>query len=235
MTTPSAPPLEVIELGLLSYKEALDLQLLVHSQVVEGRAPDTLLLLEHPHTFTLGRRGRTDDILIEQTELDRLGIEVYHTDRGGEVTYHGPGQLVGYPIINLRRWGGGPLRYVRALERTVVDALDQFGISGTSEGYPTGVWVDGKKIAAIGVKVGRRVTTHGFALNVSTDLRYFRHIVPCGMPLAPVTSMNEERTNAVSVGDVASVLVRQFGRVLGFTPESSQVSYNPDETVSAAD
>ena len=235
MTTPSAPPLEVIELGLMPYKEALDLQHHVHSQVVEGRTPDTLILLEHPHTFTLGRRGLTDDILIDQAELDRLGIDVYHTDRGGEVTYHGPGQLVGYPIIDLRRWGGGPLKYVRALERTISGTLDQFGISGTSEGHPTGVWVDGKKIAAIGVKVGSRVTTHGFALNVSTDLSYFEHIVPCGMPLAPVTSISQERVEAALVSDVASVLVREFGQVCRFAPETSKVSYNPEETVSAAD
>ena len=235
MNTSSAPPLEVIELGLMPYKEAWDLQLHVHSQVVKGHAPDTLLLLEHPHTFTLGRRGRSDDILIEQAELDRLGIEVHHTDRGGEVTYHGPGQMVGYPIIDLRRWGGGPLKYVRALERTIIDTLDQSGISGTSEGHPTGVWVNGKKIAAIGVKVARRVTTHGFALNVSTDLSYFDHIVPCGLPLASVTSINQERDEVVRVAEVGRVLVQEFGREFGFTPQLSQVSYNPKEIISAAD
>lgn len=235
MTTPSQSPLEVTQLGPLPYKEAWDLQLHVHSQVVEGHAPDTLLLLEHPHTFTLGRRGRTDDILVGRDELDRLGIEVHHTDRGGEVTYHGPGQLVGYPIIDLRRWGGGPLKYVRALEQVIAETLAEFGIAAGSEGHPTGVWVDDRKIAAIGVKVARRVTTHGFALNVSTDLGFFEYIVPCGMPLTPVTSIRQERGDAIRAGDVSSVLVRQFGRVLGFSPEHSQVSYNPKETVSAAD
>lgn len=219
----------------MPYKDAWDLQLHVHSEVAEGNSPDTLLLLEHPHTFTLGRRGNTDDILIDHAELDRLGIEVHHTDRGGEVTYHGPGQLVGYPIIDIKRWGGGPLKYVRALERVIADTLEQFGISGASEGQPTGVWVDDRKIAAIGVKVGRRVTTHGFALNVSTDLGFFEHIVPCGMPLAPVTSIVQERGDAVCVDDVSSVLERQFGRVLGFVPVQSQLSYNPEEIVSAAD
>ncbi len=235
MNTPSALPLKVIELGLLPYREALDLQLHVHSQVADGRTPDTLLLLEHPHTITLGRRGRTDDILIDQAELDRLGIEVFHTDRGGEVTYHGPGQLVGYPIIDLRRWGGGPLKHVRALERVLVDTLHQYGVSGTSEGHPTGVWVEDRKIAAIGVKVGRRVTTHGFALNVSTDLGFFKHIVPCGMPLAPVTSINQECGDDARVREVGRVLVREFGRVFGFAPEFSKVSYNPEEIVSATD
>ena len=235
MNKPPVLPLDVISLGLLPYKDAWDLQLRMRSQVVDGRVPDTLLLLEHPHTFTLGRRGRIDDILIDQSDLDRLGVSVHHTDRGGEVTYHGPGQLVGYPIIDLRRWGGGPLKYVRALEEMLVAALDEFGISGTSEGHPTGVWVDDRKIAAIGVKVARRVTMHGFALNVSTDLSYFEHIVPCGMPMAQVTSMSQERGVSVRTGDVGRVLVREFGRVFGFVPELSEVSYNPDEIVSAAD
>ena len=227
--------LSQIRLGRVPYLEAWSLQLRLHEEVAEGHRPDTLVLLEHPHTFTLGRRGRIDDILIDQSDLDRLGVSVHHTDRGGEVTYHGPGQLVGYPIIDLRRWGGGPLKYVRALEEMLVDALDEFGISGTSEGHPTGVWVDDRKVAAIGVKVARRVTMHGFALNVSTDLSYFEHIVPCGMPTAQVTSMSQERGVSVRTGDVRRVLVREFGRVFGFVPELSEVSYNPDEIVSAAD
>ncbi len=235
MGTSSPPLLEVIELGLLSYREASKLQLQLHSQVADGLRPDTLLLLEHPHVITLGRRGRMDDILIGRPELDSLGIEVHHTDRGGEVTYHGPGQLVGYPIINLRRWGGGPLKYVRALERMLVDTLEEFGISATSEGHPTGVWVDDRKIAAIGVKVGRRVTTHGFALNVSTDLSFFQHIVPCGMPLAPVTSINQETSDSVAVGDAAAVLVKNLAREFEFSAEPTQVSYNPEEIISAAD
>ena len=234
MHTPSTPPLEVIELGPLPFQKAWDLQLKLHEQVADGLRPDTLLLLEHPHTFTLGRRGRTDDILINQAELDRLGIEVHHTDRGGEVTYHGPGQLVGYPIIDLRRWGGGPVKYVHALERMIVDTLDKFGISGTSVGHPTGVWVEDRKVAAIGVKVGRRVTTHGFALNVSTDLRFFEYIVPCGMADSSVTSLEQELGGSPRIDEVVSVLVRQFGRVLRLAPEFSQVSYNPDEIISAA-
>ena len=192
MSTLTTNSLDVIELSIVPYLEAWELQLGLHEQVAGGCRPDTLILLEHPHTYTLGRRGREDDILIEQSELDRLRIEVHRTDRGGEVTYHGPGQLVGYPVIDLRRWGGGPLKYVRALEQVIIEALAEFGIEGVSEGHPTGVWVEDRKIAAIGVKVGRRVTTHGFALNVSTDLSYFQHIVPCGMPMARVTSVSRE-------------------------------------------
>ena len=207
----------------------------MHDDVARGRRPDTLILLEHPHTYTLGRRGRMDDILVDQTDLEHLGIEVHHTDRGGEVTYHGPGQLVGYPIIDLRRWGGGPLKYVRALEQVIAETLAEFGIEGTSEGRPTGVWVEDRKIAAIGVKVGRRVTTHGFALNVSTDLSYFQHIVPCGMPSAQVTSVSLELGERVCIADVVPIVVEKFGEVFGFAPEVSGLSYNPGSNISAAD
>ena len=180
------------DLGSVSYSQALELQQHLHAEVAAGDRPDTLILLEHPHVYTLGRRGIVDDILASDDELKRLGIEVHHTDRGGEVTYHGPGQLVGYPIINLRRWGGGPLKYVRSLESTIIAALSEFDIQSQSEGHPTGVWVEDRKIAAIGVKVGRRVTTHGFAINVSADLSYFNRIVPCGMPGIQITSMSRE-------------------------------------------
>ncbi len=156
-----------------------------------------------------------DDILASEDDLRRLGIEVHHTDRGGEVTYHGPGQLVGYPILNLRRWGGGPLKYVRSLETTLIAALSEFGIQAKSDGHPTGVWVEDRKIAAIGVKVGRRVTTHGFALNVSVDLSYFDRIVPCGMPDIEVTSVSRELGRPVSVDEVVPVVVEKFGETFG--------------------
>jgi lipoate-protein ligase B len=227
-------PLDVIDLGLLPFLEAWELQLRLHDGVAEGHRPDTLLLLEHPHTYTLGRRGHYEDILIEQSEIERLGIEVHHTDRGGEVTYHGPGQLVGYSIIDLRRWGGGPLKYVRALEEVISESLAEFGIEGTSEGHPTGVWVEDRKVAAIGVKVGRRVTTHGFALNVSTDLSYFKNIVPCGMPMARVTSLSRELGTMVPAGEVLPVIVEKFVKVFGYSPEPSQVSYNRRHKIPAA-
>ena len=202
-------------LGLVPYREAWDVQLRTHEEVADGHRPDTLLLLEHPHVYTLGRRGQERDILIDADSLESLGIEVHHTDRGGEVTYHGPGQLVGYPILNLRRWGGGPLKYVRALERVLIETLAGFGVVAESEGHPTGVWVEDRKIAAIGVKVSRRVTTHGFALNVCPDLKYFDHIVPCGMPDSTVTSLSLELGREVMVGEVTPVLVERFGQVFG--------------------
>lgn len=209
-----------LSLGLVPYSEAWDIQLRMHREVVEGGRPDTLLLVEHPHVYTLGRRGQEDDILVGAAELARLGVEVHHTDRGGEVTYHGPGQLVGYPILNLRHWGGGPLKYVRALERVLIGTLAEFGVRAESEGRPTGVWVKDRKIAAIGVKVSRRVTTHGFALNVCPDLSYFDHIVPCGMPESRVTSLSREVGHTVAVGDVTPVVVEKFGEVFGLRVDS---------------
>ncbi len=171
-----------------------------------------LLLLEHPHVYTLGRRGRLDDVLAPAERLAEMGIEAHHVDRGGEVTYHGPGQLVGYPIVSLRRLGVGPLIYVRSLERVLIETLAEFGILAGSDGRPTGVWTGGAKIAAIGVRVSRGVATHGFALNVSPDLAWFDHIVPCGMKGSRVTSMAAEGVEA-GVGEVASRLAGHFERV----------------------
>lgn len=197
-------------LGLVPYQQAWDLQRRLHEEVAEGRRADTLLLLEHPHVYTLGRRGQDSDVLVDETRLAELGVEVHHIDRGGEVTYHGPGQLVGYPVIDLRRMGGGPLKYVRTLEQTLIDTLSEFGIVAEAEDRPTGVWIGDAKIASIGVKVGRGVTTHGFALNVDPDLTYFDHIIACGLPDAAATSISRELGRRVSVEDVATALAPQF-------------------------
>jgi lipoate-protein ligase B len=175
-----------------------------------------LLLLEHPHVYTLGRRGPDTHILAPPEDLARLSAKVYRTDRGGEATYHGPGQLVGYPIVDLRSWGLGPLQYVRTLERTIAAALADFGIDAASDGYPTGVWTGGAKIAAIGVRVSRGVTTHGFALNVAPDLGYFDHIVPCGIEGCQVTSMAAEGAET-DIDTVAVRLADQFQQSFGIS------------------
>ena len=215
--TPS--PYLVVEAGSMDYDAAGCLQRQLHDAVVSGGLPGVLLLLEHPHVFTLGRRGRTDDILVGAEELRALGAAVRHTDRGGEVTYHGPGQLVGYPIVDLRTLATGPLDYVRRLERVLVATLADFGIRAASEDRPTGVWVGNAKIAAIGVRVSRGVTMHGFALNVDPDLAYFDRIVPCGMPDVPVTSMAAARIASVRLPDVARVLTGHFAEVFGIDVE----------------
>ena len=206
----------ILQPGVVPYADALALQRRVHGEVAAGRRGDTLILLEHPHVYTLGRRARADDVLADARELAAMGAEVHHTDRGGEATYHGPGQLVAYPIIDLRRWGGGPLKYVRALESVIIAALREFGIDAESEGRPTGVWTGGRKIAAIGVKVSRRVTMHGFALNVSTDLSYFDRIVACGLPDARATSMRRELGRDISANEVAPAVIERLRDEFGF-------------------
>lgn len=205
----------VLTLGTIDYQAAYDLQRRAHSLVVAGEIPDLLLLLEHPHVYTLGRRGEESHILASEEVLARLGVERHSTDRGGETTYHGPGQLVGYPIINLRRWGGGVRMYVETLEATLKRVLAEFGIDAHTDGKPTGVWVEDAKIAAIGVRVSRQVTMHGFALNVRPDLSFFDHIVPCGMPGVKVTSMARELERDVAVPEVAPVVGKSFGREFG--------------------
>ena len=215
-------------LGRVEYAAAIALQRRVHARVVAGEMPSTLLLLEHPHVYTLGRRGSDMDILIGPERLEALGIEVAHVDRGGEVTYHGPGQLVGYPIVNLREWGGGPLRYVRALESMLIATLAELGIIAESEDRPTGVWIVNTKVAAIGVRVSRGVTTHGFALNVDPDLSYFDHIVPCGDPDAPVTSVGAQGKKGVDVATVVPIVARQFGAALGRPVEWMTAEYLED-------
>ena len=199
-------------LAPVGYADALEIQRALHSRVADGEMDGALLLLEHTHVYTLGRRGTLDDILAPPDALSSLGVAVHHVDRGGEVTYHGPGQLVGYPIVDLRRLGMRPLEYVRSLERLLIDTLAGFGIPAEAEGHPTGVWTGGAKIGAIGVRVSRGVTTHGFALNVSPDLGYFDHIVPCGIEDCRVTSMKSEGV-LVEADEAASAVAGNFERV----------------------
>ncbi len=220
----------VVELDSIDYPSALAIQRELHQRVVNGDLPALLLLLQHPHVYTLGRRGSDTDILVSADALRKLDADVYHTDRGGEATYHGPGQIVGYPILDLRVAGLGPLAYVRALERVIISTLAELGIHATSEGRPTGVWVDDAKIAAIGVRVSRGVTMHGFALNVNLDLSYFNHIVPCGMPDATVTSVSEQGVSA-NVTHVIEILTANFARALALSPRPSTLESLPTEAL----
>ena len=221
--TASSTSCSVVALGRVPYERAWELQRRLHRQVAEGLAPNLLLLLEHAHVYTLGRRGKRPDILAGPEHLAQLGVEVHFTDRGGEVTYHGPGQLVGYPIVNLREWGGGPLRYVRTLEAALVATLAEFSIVAETADRPTGVWVGDSKIASIGVKISQGVTMHGFALNVDPDLSYFDHIIPCGMPNSPAASMSSVLAEPISPEAVIPVLVRHFGDAFGWQTEWAEL------------
>ncbi len=183
--------MEVRTLGRVSYREAWSLQRELAARIAAGDLPEQLLLLEHPHTYTLGRSGGLNHLLASPEELAALGAEVVGSDRGGDITYHGPGQLVGYPLLNLRRMGGDVHVYLRTIEQALIETLAEYGLTGEREKEYTGVWVQGAKVAAIGVKVSRSVTMHGFALNVSTDMAYFDHIVACGIQGRRATSMEE--------------------------------------------
>lgn len=203
--------------GLTPYQDAWQLQQRIAERVRAGEAP-ALILLEHPPVYTLGARGRTEHLLLSQEAYLSRGASVVRSDRGGDVTFHGPGQIVGYPIIDLRARGQGPVWYVRALESLLIDVLSRFGIlAGRAAGRP-GVWVGNEKVAAIGVRVSRGVTTHGFALNVNTDLSYFEHIVPCGLAGAGVTSMQRLTGETFEMRDVEDEVADAFARQFGFVP-----------------
>jgi lipoate-protein ligase B len=181
--------MESVWLGCVEYRKALDLQLSYVDRRAEGETQDTLLLLTHPHVYTIGRSGNQANLLVPVDSLAREGIPVERVSRGGDVTYHGPGQLVGYPIVRLER--PDLHRFVRCLESALIDALGAFGVPSHRIEGQTGVWVEGKKIASIGVGVRRWVTYHGFALNVATDLTYFQRIHLCGLKGREATSMIE--------------------------------------------
>ncbi len=214
---------------MIEYNEALAFQRRLSAEIASGARESTLLFVEHPHVYTLGRRAALSEASNFIGGLRRASVPVLSVDRGGQATYHGPGQIVCYPIVRLRPVFDGPLAFVRALERGVAATLSRFGISTSNESRPTGVWTDGAKIAAIGLRVSRGVTTHGVALNVDPDLTYFDHIVQCGDPDARATSMAAELGRPVAVHDVvrplADELAAAFGRRLTWEGrESLQVA-----------
>jgi lipoyl(octanoyl) transferase len=211
-------PLVVARLGTVPYREAWDLQRRLVAQRQHGGGRDTLLLLEHPRVFTLGKRADRSNVLLDDAELARRGIEVVAVDRGGDVTYHGPGQLVGYPILRLAGTRA-VVDYVRALEEILLRTLARFGVTGErSPGY-TGVWVGDEKVAAIGVRVtGGGITSHGFALNVTTDLVDFTGIVPCGISDRGVCSLTSLGVTT-TVDAVTTVVEQAAAEVLGATLE----------------
>jgi lipoate-protein ligase B len=202
-------------LGTMDYIQARELQSSLVEKVHDGATPNTLVLLEHPHVYTRGRLSEPGHLLTGEDDLIAAGIPVYDTDRGGQITYHGPGQLVGYPILKLRDWGG-PLEYVRTLEQIIIATLADFGIDAHTESGLTGVWTASGKIAAIGIKISRGVAFHGFAINANTDLSYYDNIVPCGIEDRPVTSMDKVLGETVDIEAVRYSLVYQFGKAMGF-------------------
>ncbi len=206
--------LEVRRLGRVAYSDALELQKQLESDVIGGRTRDHLLLLEHPHTFTLGRRSKDNGVLATAEMLRKLGVEVFETNRGGKVTYHGLGQIVGYPIISLSPDREDVHKYVRDIEEVLIRTMSDFGIDAFRIEGLTGVHTTEGKIAAIGVHIKRWVTTHGFALNVNTDLTYYNWIIACEGE--PVTSMSRLLDREIDMAEVEDRLVENFENVFEY-------------------
>lgn len=209
--------------GTVDYRRAWDWQVELADAVREGRQPNTLLLLEHPPVYTLGRLSKPEHLLASPEELAAAGAGVVETDRGGQITFHGPGQLVAYPVVDLRGWGG-PLKYVRTLEQVIINVLADFGIPAGLVPGLTGVWVGDAKIAAIGVKISRGVACHGFSINVNTDLSWYDRIVPCGIEDGRVTSMERLLGHPVDLAEVSERVAARFGEGMGLDLELPQPS-----------
>ena len=211
------PKLDVVDLGRLSWAESWSIQRDYVEKRKVGLVPDTLLFVEHPHVITLGRNASESNILAGRDLLEMLGIAIHEADRGGDVTYHGPGQLVGYPIFDLAPWKKDVRAYVQAIGQSVIRTLAGFGIAAhTRDGKETGVYVENAdgtaaKICAVGIHISRWVSSHGFALNLNPDLRYFQYIVPCGLTL-PVTSMAELGVAADRV-EVMRLITRHLAEI----------------------
>ncbi len=202
-----------VDLGRRGYLETWELQHRLVRMRQRAEIPDVLLFVEHPPTYTFGRSGKKDHLLVGEEGLVAAGADFIETDRGGDVTFHGPGQVVGYPILDLRRWTADVHAYLRALEEVLILALGRFGVEAAREPGYTGVWHTRGKIAAIGIRVSRWVTSHGFALNVATDLDYFHRIVPCGIVDRGVSSMEGVLEAPVSLDRVREEICLSFGSV----------------------
>ena len=234
----------IVELGRIGYAEAWALQKRMVAARKAGAIEDVLLLCEHPHVITLGRNGKREHLLASEELLRERGVELHPTDRGGDITYHGPGQIVGYPILNLARGDreavNGTIRrdvvwYVRTLEEAMIRATAELGLAAGREAGKTGVWVtsgkkeawtpreeeQSEKLAAIGVHISRWVTSHGFAYNVATDLRYFDLIVPCGIAGRQATSLEKLLGRSVERAEIVPRLVRHFGELFGLETQAA--------------
>jgi lipoyl(octanoyl) transferase len=214
--------IELIKPGITNYQQAWDFQKNLFDKVVEERSQNYLILTEHEPVITIGKTGSLNNLLTEPSLLKSKDIDLVEIDRGGDITFHGPGQLVGYPILDLTQFQKDIHWYLRTIEEVIIRTVGEFGIEGKRIPDLTGVWVEKRKICAIGVKVTRWVTMHGFALNISTDLNYFNHIIPCGISNYGVTSIFEERGNIVDQKDVITSLCHYFDTLFDVEITSKQ-------------
>lgn len=198
------------DLGFIDYKDAWDLQKSIHQSRAENKIDDILFLLEHPHTYTLGKTADKKNLVGDKKYLDENNISVYDIDRGGDITYHGPGQIVGYPIINLTNWKQDTHKYLRSIEEIIIRVCNEYGLDAKRIEKLTGVWIDDRKICAIGIKVSRWITMHGFAFNINTDLNLFNGIIPCGISDKQVTSLSKELNSEITLTEVKEKIIHHF-------------------------
>ena len=207
--------LDIIDVGRNPYKETWDYQKDLHRKRYKGEIDDTLVLVEHPHVYTLGKNAEQANLTASSMFLQNKDVEVVNVDRGGDITYHGPGQIVGYPVFNLQCHNMGIKKYVDLVEQVIIETCGEFGINAKRIEGLTGVWVGIQKIAAIGIRVSKWTTYHGFALNVSTDLSLYNGIIPCGIVDKGVTRMVDHNPD-VTIEDVKGLLIKQFTKLFGF-------------------
>lgn len=205
--------INVVDLGKKDYKETRDIQKIIHQKRVENSIADTLILVEHNPVITMGKRGKEDNLLMPLKLLKKKGIEFYKIERGGDVTFHGPGQIVGYPIFSIGDGLVGIKPFIRKLEEVIILSLKHFGIEGEKKEKLIGVWTKAGKICSIGIAVQRWVSFHGFALNVHTDLRFFDYIIPCGLKEIKMTSMAQILKKEIAMADVREVVKKNFAKV----------------------
>jgi len=205
------------DLGLIDYKQAWDLQKEIFDLRLHDEINDTIFLLEHPHTYTLGKVADIENLISSDLQLKELGVSVYDIDRGGDITYHGPGQIVGYPIIKLSNWKEDTHQYLRGLEEVIIQTCGEYGVETERNPKYTGVWIGERKIAAIGIKVSRWITMHGFAFNINTDLAYFGGIIPCGIKDKDVTSLKRELGRDIELDEVKDKLIKNFQKIFSYT------------------
>lgn len=218
--------LDYCDLGFINYQDAWDLQKNVLNERLNNNIADTFFLLEHPHTYTLGKTADKENLIGSADYLKKNNIDVVEIDRGGDITYHGPGQIVGYPIINLKDWKMDTHLYLRSLEEVIILTCREFGLDcGRQEKY-TGVWLNDRKIAAIGIKVSRWITMHGFAFNINTDLSFFNGIIPCGIKDKEVTSLEKELGRNIDLNETKQILVNNFIKVFEYSEFDRRESAN---------
>ncbi|MEN8191201.1 MAG: lipoyl(octanoyl) transferase LipB [Bacteroidota bacterium] len=215
--------LDYIDLGLIDYDVAWKFQKSLFEKRLNDLIPDTLLLLEHPNTYTLGKTADKNNLIGDDDFLKSKGIKVYDIDRGGDITYHGPGQIVGYPIFDLGQWERDAHRYLRSLEEVIIKTCDDFGLKTIRNNEHTGVWIEDRKICAIGIKISKWITMHGFAFNINTDLDLFNGIIPCGIEDKEVTSLGKELDQTFDIQNIKNAIIKNAKEIFSYDKVKTQM------------